>query len=110
MREHLLQRDHLAVGLLTWDTQDKRKAIENISRDTSLPSKCTAGTTKFLANWWARTDGPSPVGGAAKYLHIWVLSSLLRHSLREAFTALAVTKWCPPHGLDSVLKGWLEHF
>ena len=50
VREHLLQRDHLAVGLLTWDTQDKREAIKNISRDRSLPSQCTAGTAKVLAD------------------------------------------------------------
>ncbi|KAM6060059.1 uncharacterized protein LJ206_014479 [Theristicus caerulescens] len=50
-------RDHLAVDLLSWDTQEKREAIKNIARDTSLTSKCTGGKTKVLANSWA-LDGP----------------------------------------------------
>ena len=39
VRECLLQRDHLAVDLVKWDTKRKREAIKSISKDTSLAGK-----------------------------------------------------------------------
>ena len=91
VRARLLQGDHVAMGLLRWDSQEKREAIKSASRDTSLTSQCPGGQTKVLANEWA-LDGPSAIGGAAKQQHSWVLSLLLRRSLSKAFTALEVTK------------------
>ena len=64
--------------------QDKREATKNTSRDTSLTSKCT--------DLMCPLAGPAPAGAVVHYLHIWLLSLLLRSSLGEAFTALAVSK------------------
>lgn len=44
VREGLLQRGHLAVGPLTWDTHEKREAMENMSRDK--PAVSAVGVRK----------------------------------------------------------------
>ena len=50
VRARLRQGDHLAMGLLRWDSQERREAIKSTSRDTSLTSQCPGGQTKVLAN------------------------------------------------------------
>lgn len=89
----LLQWGHLAMDLLKWNTEGSHQEhLQGHKPDKQTYWRQNKGSQELTGPCWALIDGPSPTEGAAKYLHSWVLSLLLRCSLREALTALGVTK------------------